>query len=179
MKAMALPYGFAIFCGILTVGLLLNREEEKYYFGLSFKESEERYRELIEGTEDLITTTDGQGNFTFVNHVVQNILGITPEQCIGMSAFDFIHPDDQTMTKEWFNKSVAQKKKQMKLENRQVNALTGETRSVYWSSSFHYDASGSMIGVGSIARDITERKRAEETLKSLQNLLNNIINSMP
>ena len=58
LKAMVLPYGLAISCGIFLVGLLLNKEEERYYFELSFKESEEKYRVLIEGTEDLITQTD-------------------------------------------------------------------------------------------------------------------------
>ena len=167
MKAMALPYGFAIFCGIFLAGLLLNREDDRYQFELSYRESEEKYRELIEGTQDLITHVDRHGNFTFVNHVAKKILGIMPEESIGMSAFEFIHPDDRDMTIEWFNNGVAQKKKQSKLENRQINVKTGELHTVFWSSSFHFNDSGELTGIGSIGRDITQTRTAEQNYQNL------------
>ncbi|MBA3012266.1 MAG: PAS domain S-box protein, partial [Desulfobacula sp.] len=179
LKAMALPYGFAIYCGIFLVGLLLNREKERYYLELSFHKNEKKYRELIEGTQDLITHTDKEGNFTFINHVAEKILGVTPKDCIGMSSFEFIHPDDRERTIEWFNKSVTQKKKQMKIENRQVNVRTGESRTLLWSASFHFDASGLLLGVGNIARDITERIRSMEALTESEKRLNTILESSP
>ena len=117
-KAMALPYGSAIFLGIFLGGLLLHREEERYQVELLFRESEEKYRELVEGTNDLITHTDKYGNLTFVNHVI-------------------------------------------------VNAKTGKSYTVLWSSAFHFDNSGNLIGVGNIARDITEMRETEENYKNL------------
>ena len=124
-KAMALPFGTAIFLGIFLGGLLLHRAEERYRVESLFHESEKKYRELVEGTSDLITHTDNDGNITFANRVSEKIFGFSPEECVGMSAFQFIHPDDRARTREWFDKCVAQKKQQANIENRQVNAATG------------------------------------------------------
>lgn len=179
MKAMALPYGLAISCGIFLVGLLLNKEEERYYFELSFKNSEEKYRELIEGTEDLITQIDKNGHFTFINRVAEKILGITPKELLGMSAFQFIHPDDRDRTIKRFEECVAQKRKQMKIENRQVNSKTGESRTILWSSSFQYDESGSLVGAGGIGRDITDSLKSMEALQRSERRLNTILEASP
>ncbi|TKB25226.1 PAS domain S-box protein [Desulfopila sp. IMCC35006] len=167
LKAMTLPYGLAIFSGIFLVGLLLNREDERHHAELSFQESEKKYRELIEGTQDLITHADSMGNFTFVNHVAEKILGFAPQECIGRSAFQFVHPDDKEKTIEWFNKCLAQKTNQAKIENRQVNAQTGASHTVLWSSSFHYDNSGNLAGIGGIGRDISEIRAVEQNYKAL------------
>jgi PAS domain S-box-containing protein len=167
MKAMTLPYGSAIFLGIFLGGLLFHREEERYQVELSFRESEEKYRELVEGTHDLITRTDKHGNFTFVNHISLKILGFPPDECIGMSAFQFVHPDDRDMTIDWFNQCVAQKLKQAKMENRQINTKTGKSHTVLWSSAFQFDDSGNLDGVGNIGRDITEMRVVEESYKNL------------
>ncbi|MBN1877124.1 MAG: PAS domain S-box protein [Anaerolineae bacterium] len=169
-KAMTLPYGSAIFLAIFLGGLLLRREEERYQVESLFRESEEKYRELVEGTSDLIVHTDKYGNFTFVNHMAETMLGFPPEACIGMSAFEFVHPDDREMTITWFNNCVAQKIKQAKIENRQVNAKTGKSYTVLWSSAFHFDNSGHLVGVGNIARDITESKRLEAQLQQAQKM---------
>ncbi len=145
----------------------------------ALRESEKKYREVIEGTQDLITQTDRHGNFVFVNKVAEKILGVPPEDGMGMSAFQFIHPDDQDRTVEWFNNAVAEKKKVAKIENRQVNIRTGEARSVLWSSSFHYDLSGSLKGINGIGRDITDYKRSQEALKQSEAYLRTLIFSIP
>ena len=166
-KAMALPFGTAIFLGIFLGGLLLHRAEERYRVESLFHESEKKYRELIEGTSDLITYTDNDGKITFANRVAEKIFGFSPEECVGMSAFQFIHPDDRARTREWFDKCVAQKKQQANIENRQVNAATGRSHTLLWSSSFRYDDSGNLAGVGGIARDMTEVREAEKNFKNL------------
>ena len=167
MKAVALPYGAAIFLGIFLGGLLLHREEERYEVEVLLRESENKYRELVEETNDLITQIDKHGNFTFVNHVAEKIFGIPREECIGMASDQFIHPDDRDAVVEWFYHCVAQKIKQTKLENRLVNTKTGKSHSVQWSSTFYFDDAGNFEGVGSIARDITDIREAEANYKNL------------
>ncbi|MEZ4645906.1 MAG: PAS domain S-box protein [Chloroflexota bacterium] len=165
MKAMTIPYGSAIFLAIFMGGLLLRREEDRYQAELLFRETEQKYRELVEGTVDLITHINKHKEFTFVNHIAERVLGFSAKTCIGMPAFQFVHPDDHERTVDWFNKCVAQKTKQAQIENRQINAKTGEVYTVSWSSSFHFDNSGNLVGVGSIVRDITKRKQAEISLR--------------
>jgi len=115
------------------------------------QESEARYRELVEGTIDLIAHTDENGNYNFVNHMAEKILGFSPKECIGKSAFKFVHPDDKGWTQHWFNECAEQKIKQSSIENRLVHTKTGKVFNLAWSVTFHYDNSGSILGVGWIA----------------------------
>ncbi len=134
-------------------------------------ESEEGYRVLVEGTEDLVSRVDHEGKFIFINQASEKIFGLKPEECIGLSAFDFIHPDDREMTKQIFDGWIQNKIKSSSIENRQVSR-TGEIFNMLWASTPLYDKSGHMIGVNGIARDITKRKQTEEVLKRIKDMLN-------
>lgn len=125
------------------------------------KKSEEKYRELVEGTNDLITIVSHRWEFIFVNKVAAGILGIPPEEAIGRSALDFVHPDDRVPARAWFNRSLDQKAPSGTIENRQVNSRTGEVFHMLWTCNFHYGADGALKTVNSVARDITDRKRLE------------------
>ncbi|OPY84391.1 MAG: Blue-light-activated protein [Syntrophus sp. PtaU1.Bin208] len=166
-KEMTVPYGSAIFLGIFLVGLMLHREEKRYEADLLFRESEEKYRELVEGTSDLITSMDKYGNMTFVNHVAEEILGFPPEACVGRPGIEFVHPDDRDRTLDWFKECVAQKTRQAQIEIRHVNARTGKSYAVLWSSAYRFDDSGNFVGVGGIARDVTKIREAEANYKNL------------
>jgi PAS domain S-box-containing protein len=63
------------------------------------QEIEERQR-IFETSQDLILVTDGYGNFVQVSPSVSHILGFRPEDMIGHSAVEFIHPDDLEKTRE-------------------------------------------------------------------------------
>ncbi|MCB9651600.1 MAG: PAS domain S-box protein [Deltaproteobacteria bacterium] len=170
MLDMSLPYGSAIFLGILLGGLILRREEDREHVKRLLEDSEERYRELVESSRDLITQTDARGNLTFVNHACEALLGAPPRDCIGVSAFDFVHEDDRARTSAWFAEHVARGARIGQIENRQVNRHTGEVHYVQWWSSFRYDAQGALASVASIARDVTEQHKLEAQLQQSQRL---------
>ncbi len=130
------------------------------------KESENMFREVVEGTSDLVTTVDGKGNFVYINHVAEKIFGVKADKCIGLSAFQFIHPDDRQPTIEWFDDAVKKRLKQVSIENRQVNLMTGEVHHMLWNENVYYDDKGNVVRVNSIASDITDRKKFEEQLKT-------------
>jgi PAS domain S-box-containing protein len=127
----------------------------------ALRESEARYRKLVEGTSHLLTEVDEQGRFTYVNRVVWRVFGITPEECLGRLAFDFVHPDDRERTERWFRECSEGRVEPASLENRQVNQTTGSVSHLLWTSTFHR-SEGRVVRVGGIAHDITDRKRAEE-----------------
>ncbi len=56
--------------------------------------SEERYRSLIENLNELVIETDINGNITYVSPNVKKLLGYEPEERLGNSIFQFVHPDD-------------------------------------------------------------------------------------
>ncbi len=130
----------------------------------ALKRSEERYREFVEGTEDLVTQVDSRGRIIFVNHRSKTVFGLSPKECIGRSAFEFIHPDDKERTKEAFLKWVRDKDQHASFENRQVSR-SGEIRDLLWSINFHFNEKGEVTVIDSIAQDITDRKSAEEKIK--------------
>ena len=133
----------------------------------ALKESEERYREFVEGTDDLITRVDKEGKFIFANHMSHKIFGLSPQDCVGMSAFDFVHPDDKEHTQKWFEDIIAIHKTSGTVENRQVSQ-NGEIHHMLWTSNFRYDSYSNLIGINGIARDITERKQTEEALRETE-----------
>jgi PAS domain S-box-containing protein len=136
--------------------------------------SEHRYRELVEGTADLITKVDGEGRFTFVNLTAERMLGVANVDCPGRSAFDFIHPDDRERTVEWFYDAIRQRLGEAAIENRQVNEATGELCFLLWTAAFHYDDDGSVVEVNSIAHDVTARKQADRDVRLHAAIMNNV-----
>ena len=130
-------------------------------------ESETNYRDLVEGTNDLITKVNAEGNFIFVNNMSKKYLGLSPKEAIGHSAFEFVHPDDRESTQKWFKECVEQNFPKATTENRQVNSRTHEIIHMLWTSNFEYDKKGHLISNKGIGRDITHLKRAEEALKQV------------
>ena len=139
--------------------------EERQRAENALKESEEKYREFVEGTEDFIAQVDREGRLTFVNNKAEKIFGLSKDKCIGLSAFDFIHPDDRKRTKEAFEQWVRNRTTNTTFENRQVNQITGEVHHMHWTINFYYDKDSNVTSINSIARDLTERKKMEETLR--------------
>ena len=62
-----------------------------------FAKSEELYRLIAENTNDVITLQDFnlKATFTYVSPSMKNATGYEPEELLGKSPFDFIHPDDR------------------------------------------------------------------------------------
>ncbi|MEA2432585.1 MAG: two-component system, cell cycle sensor histidine kinase and response regulator CckA [Actinomycetota bacterium] len=58
------------------------------------RESEARFRSLVQNSRDVIAVIDVAGMCTYISPGVQDISGFTPEEIIGTSGFEFIHPDD-------------------------------------------------------------------------------------
>lgn len=131
--------------------------------GIELADNEEWYREFVEGTVDLITSVDRDGRLLYVNHTAEKIFGLKPEDCIGLSAFDFVHPDDRIRTQEWFSGQINHRMESATFENRQISN-TGIIHHILWTVVFHYDDEDLPIRIDSIGRDITERRQAEMEL---------------
>ncbi len=130
----------------------------------ALRTSEERFREFVEGTDDLIARVDVEGRLIYVNDTAEKIFGLSPKECIGLSAFDFIHPDDQEETRAAFEEWIHNHVSSVTLENRQVSK-TGEIHYMHWTVNPHFDDNGNLTGINSIARDLTDRKMIEAHLE--------------
>ena len=131
----------------------------------AIRESEARYRLLADNIRDLVIRVDTNGELTYVSPSCQIVLGSTPEELAGQSAYPFIHPDDFAELMEQMTQA------QMK------GALASAVRYRFRHKAGHYiwlEATTQLIrdditdeprGFIVSNRDISERKRAEEALR--------------
>jgi len=130
--------------------------------------SRKQYRNLVEWTPDLITRVDMKGRLIFVNHAAQKIYGLSPEECIGRMASDFIHPDDRDSTTAVFNAWIESNEDIFTHENRQVGISDPGHHHMAWTIRAERDENGTLIGFASTARDITESKHNQEDKDKLE-----------
>ncbi|MCX6690254.1 MAG: PAS domain S-box protein, partial [Methanoregula sp.] len=129
----------------------------------ALKESEEKYRDLVDNSHDIIYTLTVGGVFTFVSPAWTALLGHPVTQVMGQPFQKFVHPDDLPGCMVFLKLVIEMGQRQEGVEYR-VQHTDGTW---YWHTSSAVpfkDEAGTMVGFYGIARDITERKVAEETL---------------
>ncbi len=141
----------------------------------ALRESEERYRSLIDNLSDIVIELDSEGNFTFISPQVVEVLGYQPEEEIGKSGFDFIHPDDMGRALEVFQKVFTGKQ----IYNFEYRAKHKDDHYVPMSVSGRIIEENDDFKLISILRDITERKKVEEALKESEEKYRLLFESAP
>lgn len=129
----------------------------------SLKESEEKYRQLIEGTDLLVTKLTNDSIVSFVNLKSEKVLGLSPSDCIGKPFTDFIHADDRKMTNDKLKERVSQKSSGT-FECRVLH-ISGKVFHFLWTVSAIKDQNGNCIGLNSIGRDISSYKEIQNQLQ--------------
>jgi diguanylate cyclase (GGDEF)-like protein/PAS domain S-box-containing protein len=110
---------------------------------------------------DAVCVVDMQGRFVFVSAACEQIFGYTPEEMIGRPMIDFVFPEDRAKTLEVAAKVVAGQPL-LHFENRYLRK-DGQVVHVMWSARWS-EAEQMRFAV---ARDITDRKRADALQASL------------
>ena len=162
-----------IFRGMIAVGIawslwnivnIFNIEEavehERVDEGL--RESEERYRKLVEFSPDAISI-HSEGKIVFINASGTKLLGATnPEQLIGKPVINFVHPDYREIAMERI-RLMSEKGKNVSPTEQKFIKLEGSVIDVeVIATPFTYQGKH---GIQVIIRDITDQKRAEEAMK--------------
>ena len=104
---------------------------------------------------DAVCVVDREGHFLFVSAASEQIFGYTPEEMIGRAVIDFVHPGDRERTLQAVNEILDGDQKPY-FENRYVRK-DGKIAHIMWSARW---SESQQIRVA-VARDVTERKRAE------------------
>ncbi len=126
-----------------------------------FKKSEQKYREILDTMEEGYYEVDLAGNFTFFNDSLCNILGYSSEKLKGLN-YKAIYqkPEDVfAVYNRVYRTGHSEKAVGWPI-------LTGDGRETFLEVSIvlHRDNEGNPVGFRGVARDMTERKRAEEAL---------------
>lgn len=130
----------------------------------ALRKSEQEYRELVEDINDWVWQVDESIKYTYASPRVHDLLGYEPDEVLGKSAFDFMPPEDAKRVAAELQPSLDRREPFTLLENPMVHR-DGHIVWVEASGEPIFDEQGSFRGYRGIDRDITERKRAEATIR--------------
>lgn len=141
------------------------------------RESEARFRFLIQNSPDIIFSIDPDGRFTYVSDTVRRSLGIQPEALIGTHFVDLIEYGPDEVPGERFQMLAANPDRE--LTNRiQLRTASG-TRLPFEVSSVGVRRDGRFAGIQGAARDITERERLERELRESEERYRFLVENAP
>ena len=125
------------------------------------RESEDRYRDLVEHSQDLICTHDLQGNILSANQAATRFTGYPQESLPSMNMIDLLTPQVRQFFPAYLKKIQTSGWARGVM---QIQTASGEIRYWEYDNTLRSDGASSPV-VRGIAHDITERKRAEKELK--------------
>jgi diguanylate cyclase (GGDEF)-like protein/PAS domain S-box-containing protein len=135
----------------------------------ALQKSEKYFKELTENSSDIIIITDKNGDIKYCSRSMERFTGYKPEEIIGRSGFQFIHPDDAERAFNDFGKAILEKN---------TTIIPNAFRIIHKDGSEVYldglgknlldnpDIAGFVMNV----RDVTDRKRTEEKLRKEEQL---------
>lgn len=133
----------------------------------ALKHSEERYRNLFENANDIIYIHDLEGNYISINHAAEEIFGYSREEALKLNMIQVAAPEYRDLVREKLarkrNGCSAQTVYELECVKKDGTRLTLEVNSTTICKA------GEPIAVQGIARDVTERKQAEEALRESEN----------
>jgi len=153
--------------------------EKKKLAEAALRKSEEQLRLITENTSDniAITTFDSKATYIYVNPSVKSVLGYEPEDLLGKSFFDFIHPEDKKVLFPLLKKYINLKIKKLLFGKEITISETIEFRFKNKTGDWRFMQSTVNIAekqLLAVTRDITEQKKAAQ----IQSILYNIANAV-
>jgi two-component system cell cycle sensor histidine kinase/response regulator CckA len=133
----------------------------------ALRESEEKYRILVENQTDLVVKVDTEGRFQFVSPTYCELFGKKQEELLGKTFLPLVHEDDRQTTA----KAMEDLYKPPYTCYVEQRALTKDGwRWLAWADKAVLDQDGNVVAIVGVGRDITERKRLEEQLLQSQKM---------
>ncbi|MDY6832607.1 MAG: response regulator [Thermodesulfobacteriota bacterium] len=130
----------------------------------SLRESEQRYAQIVENANDTIFTTDENGRFTFVNPVAQKISGYDETELLGRHFTLLIPPEHHKAVARFYDIQFTEKTPNTYYE---MPILRKDGKRVWLGQNTGLILkNGRVAGFQVVARDITDRKQAEDKLRS-------------
>jgi PAS domain S-box-containing protein len=162
------------------IGLGEHSHSKSYYPQLQqriadLEESEAKFRGIFESIIDIYYQTDMEGKITLISPSIYNVSGYKPEELIGTSMSD--HYEDPELRR----KLIDELKAEGKVKNFESTIIKKDGGKIILSTNaqFKFDNKGVPICVEGIARDVTEHKNAEKTLRKKEARIRSIFRSAP
>lgn len=153
------------------------REFEEYFRKLmsmveertrELRESEEKYRGLVENANDGICFIDAEGRFKFINPTFAAMFGYSREELYNKDFFELVHPNDLPQVKDIHVRTTHGDPVPGRYEYRGV-AKNGKVRYIE-TNAVPVEVNDRVIGIQMITRDVTARQKAEKKMVLLYHL---------
>ena len=145
---------------------------------IALRASEEKYRTLIQEINDGVFIMDDRGTFTFVNNALARIHGYEkPDELIGRNFVELSPPEAREALKQEFSRNM-QSDQDVGIIDIPIERLD-KSKGYIQIHPVRIVENGRLVGVRGIVRDITERNRAEESLKISEEKYRNLVNNAP
>jgi PAS domain S-box-containing protein len=128
----------------------------------AIRESDARYRRIVETTTEGITVADANFCITFVNRQMAEMLGYEPGEMLGRSVLDFVFPEDVEQKRHIFKRRRAGVRERY---DDRLRHKSGREVLVRIGTAPVFNDIGEFVGALATVSDITEGKRAEQALQ--------------
>ncbi len=163
---------------IITINNALKEKrlkKQNLFMQKQLSESERLHRYIVNTSPDIIYILDQDGHFTFINERIESLLGFSKEEIVGQHYSFLVHHDDMEQAKYVFNErrvgTRAAKNIELRLkckDDGKSRHFNNRTLPIELSAMGMYSgkthSNNTYTGTYGVARDVTERKIAEETI---------------
>ncbi len=140
--------------------------------------AQQQLQHIFDNTKDIIFQIDLQGNYIYVNSAAEELTGYPVDELIGMNMMDLIVPKFHVLTEEWLKRRIDG---DPEMGNFSFEILHREGHRIWLELAANgvFDSQGRLEAVQGVARDITERKEAEQALTESRRFLRTVIDAIP
>ena len=144
------------------------------------RESERRFRELVEKVRLAAVMLDRAGNITFINDFLLGITGWQRRQVIGRNWFDLFIPESvRDEIKDVHHRCISENVPPVDHHENEILAKDGQRRLIVWNNTVLHDSPGNIIGTTSVGEDITQNRKMQESLQQSEQMMRSIFATVP
>ncbi len=167
--------GVLFYYGIRVKRIILEGEQQRK-MKEALRESEEKYRLLIENQSDLVVKVDLEGTLLFVSSSYCEMFGETEQELLGKKFMPMVHEEDREATAQAMEK-LFHPPYSAYMEQR---AMTKDGwRWLGWQDTGVLDDAGNIVAIIGVGRDLEEQKKHEKELQAARTLLEAAMNQSP
>ncbi len=158
-------------------------QQQAVVLNTALADSEKKYRNLVETSQELIWSIDIQGLLTFVNSAAKRIYGYEPPEMIGRRFTEFLVPEQKTSQIEIFAQLLARTSIQPQTANSPYETVhirkDGSPVHLRINSIVNQAKNGAILGLCGTATDISDRLRSEQALQEATDQLRAVLDAVP
>jgi len=151
--------------GMIVTDVTKQKKAEK-----AVKESEERYKKIVETTHDLIWNCDMQGNILNINDACNKIYGFTPDEMIGNNFSQFVSEEQMKDHQEKFIECLQNNQNNIEYDTEIINK-NGDVVYLKDNVSILTSLTGEPLGLLGASKNVTAKVKAERALHESMNRL--------